>query len=187
MSETAGARKITSEIEAELTRREAAPEGLGSILNEQVLGAHAGEVSRSWKVLSAWRSVNGDAERAHTTGVFVEQPRRAGELPGLVVYVDTKACEVDFRANAEIYLARLDAAGLRFSRITFRQDRRARTKQSAAQTFSPKKEPPRPLPELSAEEEAEVDALVASLPDSLKASVSRAMRMSLRREKQKSS
>ena len=187
MSEATDARKITSEIEAELTRREAAPESLGSILGEQVLGERAGEVSRSWKVLSTWRSVNGDAERAHTTGVFVEQPRRAGELPALVVYVDTKACEVDFRANAEIYLARLDAAGLRFSRITFRQGRRVRAKQGAAQASLSKKTLPRPLPELSAEEEAEVDALLASVPDSLKASVSRAMRMSLRREKQKSS
>ena len=187
MSEEIGARKITSEIEAELTRREAAPESLGSILGEQVLGERAGEVSRSWKVLSTWRSVNGDAERAHTTGVFVEQPRRAGELPALVVYVDTKACEVDFRANAEIYLARLEASGHHFSRITFRQDRRAREKQLAWKVKEPKKTPPQPLPELSSEEEAEVDVLLASLPDSLKASVSRAMRMSLRREKQKSS
>lgn len=182
VSDEAQEHVVVSELEAEAARRERAPESLSALIDERVLGERNGDVGTSWRTLRTWLAVNGSTERAHTTGVFVEPPRVPGAPPALVVYVDTKACEVDFRANAEVYLARLDAAGARFSRVTFRQDRRGRSAVGAARPAASRPSA-RVLPELSEEEETKVAALVANLPKGLRESVSRAMRMSLRREK----
>lgn len=198
MADSAHRHVVTSELEAAAARRAAGPERLGELIGEKVLGERSADVSSAWGAMRAWLSVNGRTERAHTTGVFVEPPRREGALPALVVYVDTKACEVDFRANAEVYLARLDAAGLRFSRVTFRQDRRGRASAAAVprepgstgaapRRVSQVQPAHEALPELTVEEESEVAALVADLPEGLRASVSQAMRMSLRREKRSTS
>ena len=104
MSDEAQEHVVVSELEAEAARRERAPESLSALIDERVLGERNGDVGTSWRTLRTWLAVNGSTERAHTTGVFVEPPRVPGAPPALVVYVDTKACEVDFRANAEVYL-----------------------------------------------------------------------------------
>lgn len=174
----------TSEIEARIRAREERSESVGRVLEAALPGASP-KLARTMGTMRAWLSVNGDLERAHTTGIYVENPRSAGEDPALVVYVDTKACEVDFRANAEVYLARLAAAGMSFSRVTFRQDRRRRPK--SAPLPAKRRAAAPELPALSPEEEAEVAALVADLPEPLRKSASQAMRMSLRWDKQKSS
>ena len=76
----------------------------------------------------AWHSVIGDMERKHTTGVFVGKPKTPGMAPTLCVYVDSRMRMVDFNANREIYLARLQAAGFDYSEVRFLQNKRPRPK-----------------------------------------------------------
>ncbi len=179
--------RARSELEAEALRREAAPTPVADAFDALLSSADAqGRVRSTWNVTRAWYSVNGDYERAHTVGTFVEQPRRAGALPVLVVYVDTKSCEVDFMANREIYLARLEQAGLRFREVRFRQSKRPRAERDGEpRRKAPAAEPP--LPELSAEEERRAEELLASVPETLRQSVSRAVRVSMRAEKRRNS
>ena len=182
------ARAARSEIERETVRRERASESLADLLGDVSAAGDMGEGLRStWNVSRAWFSVNGDYERAHTVGTYVDD-RRSGVDPVLVVYVDSKASEVDRMARREIYPARLATCGLHFSEVRFKLskqrylDRRADAPRPAS---SPRA--PRPLPELTAEEERRVDELCAGLPEQLRDSVSRAMRVSYQAQKQEHS
>ncbi len=182
-------RAARSEIERETVRRERASESLADLLGDVTAVEDMGEGLRStWNVGRAWFSVNGDYERAHTVGTYVDD-RRTGVDPVLVVYVDSKASEVDLMARREIYPARLATCGLRFSEVRFKLskqrylDRRA----DATRPTPGAAEPPRPLPELTAEEERRVDELCAGLPEQLRDSVSRAMRVSYQAQKQEHS
>ena len=107
---------MADELTAALARRESAPAGLSGILSS-MLDARA---DASWRVTRAWHAVNGDIERAHTTGTFVREPRRGEDGPVLVVYVDSRSRATDFAANSEVYVARLANAGLSFSKVEFR-------------------------------------------------------------------
>lgn len=177
---------MSDELAREIRRRENGGKTL-----EQLLG---GEIARidvegtrrnSASAWSAWNAVNGDVERAHTTGVYVGEPRRGASLPELTVYVDSNAYLTDFSANREIYLARLESAGLRFSSISFRRSKSAaKTQDKTARKKAPAKQP---LPELTPEEEAKVTELCASLSERLRESVSQAMRASLRAQKREHS
>lgn len=178
-----------SEIELERRRRESGAQNLSSVL-DAISGARgmSDALRSTWNVSRAWFSVNGDYERAHTVGTFVDD-RRPGADPVLVVYVDSKAVEVDLMARREIYPARLANCGLRVSEVRFRLskqrylDRRDRT---STRPPAPKT-PAAALPALSAQEEAQVDALCSKLPPALRESVSRAMRVSYRAQKQEHS
>ena len=129
--------------------------------------------------------VGGEVRRiAHTTGVHVGEPRRGDRDPELTVYVDSAAYLTDFTANREVYLARLETAGLRFSRISFR---RSRSRGTASQVRAARKADAAPLPELTDAERAEIAQLCASLPESLRDSVSRAMSASKRAQKREHS
>lgn len=76
---------MADELSAERARREAAPAGLSGILSAMF----DERADASWRVTRAWHAVNGDIERAHTTGTFVRDPRRGESGPVLVVYVDS--------------------------------------------------------------------------------------------------
>ena len=143
------------------------------------------KLSENRRAFMAWNKVNGDVERAHTRGMYVTKPRRPGELPSLVVYVDSRMRAVDFSANRDTYLARLAAVGFRYSDLRFQQDKRAVGEKglSPKAESTPKKKPARPLPELTAVERARVDDMCRSLPDGLRQSVSKALSNSMRREK----
>lgn len=158
---------------------------LGGLLSDclESYGAQGGEAALSRRASMAWYSVNGDIERAHTVSVFVRPSPRRGQLPVLFVYVDSRTRAVDFSVNREIYLGRLAMAGLEFSEVRFLEDRCAHAHPSpSASPSSRAQEPPRPLPELSPEEERRVERMCARLPEGLRASVSRAMSISLRRD-----
>lgn len=181
MSDAKPRRSATSEIEAEQRRRDAHTERLSEVLDAVAGSEGMGETLRStWSVGRAWFSVNGDYERAHTVGTFVDK-RRPGVDPVLVVYVDSKAAEVDLMARREIYPARLASRGLHFSEVRFKLskqrylDRRAAVANQGAAAA-----PAAPLPELTPAEAAQVDELCAGLPEHLRDSVSRAMRASYR-------
>ena len=169
----------------EVRRRERGGEGVGSLLGRALdrLGS-TGERDGSSRAWIAWNRVNGDVERAHSTGAYVGAPRRGARDPELVIYVDSHAFLTEFSANREVYLARLETAGLRFSRIEFRLSKRPRATAASAPLPARKTQP---LPELTATEEREVDELCAGLPVALRESVSRAMRVSYRAQKQEHS
>lgn len=169
-----------SEVEAELIRREAAPAPVADVFSSVIgrLDARGGARS-TWSAGRAWYAVNGDIERSHTTGVYVREPKGHEVLPTLIVYVDSRARAVDFTANREIYLARLENAGQRFAEVVFRESKRhvaqtARPARSAA----PAAAPPAPLPD---EALRTIDELCAQVPEPLRDSVSRAMRESWQR------
>ena len=168
------------EISAEVARREAGTSSIADVFSGVVVPpAGAGH-----DVTRAWYAANGDIERAHTTGVHVGEPRRGERDPELTVYVDSAAYLTDFMANREVYLARLETAGLRFSRISFR---RSRSRGTASQVRAARKADAAPLPELTDAERAEIAQLCASLPESLRDSVSRAMSASKRAQKREHS
>lgn len=139
----------------------------------------------------AWFKVNGDIERTHTTGIYVRKPRRAGGLPTLGVYVDSAARAVDFRANREVYLARLAMAGLEFADIKFEKTHRPvgerRADKPATGAAGADGAPEALLPALTAEQEAYVRDSVAKLPEKVRASAYKAMSASLRRQMYNSS
>lgn len=176
---------MSDEMTREVRRRERGGEGVGNLLGRALdqLGS-TGERDGSSRAWIAWNRVNGDVERAHSTGAYVGAPRRGARDPELVIYVDSHAFITDFSANREVYLARLETAGLRFSRIEFRLSKRPRAE--TVPSPSPMRGT-RPLPELDAAEEREVEELCAGLPTTLRESVSRAMRVSYRAQKQEHS
>lgn len=140
----------------------------------------------------AWHSVIGDIERKHTTGVFVGKPKAPGMAPALCVYVDSRMRMVDFNANREIYLARLQTAGFDYSEVRFLQNKRPRPKaDTAAPALTAEKvdkgtvplAASEPLPELSEAERAQIEAQTAGLSPALRESVSKAMAACMRRQR----
>ena len=177
---------MSDELTREVRRREQGPTAVSDALAAAVGGL--GEEGRRGAGASAWiawNRVNGDIERAHSTGVYVGEPRRGAVDPELTVYVDSHSFITDFSANREVYLARLETVGLRFSNISFRLSKTGTRKNSQVRKVSTPQ--PRKLPELSPGEESEVERLTAELPDALRESVSRAMRVSYRAQKQEHS
>lgn len=136
-----------------------------------------GAMSENHVASLAWRAVNGDIERAHTTGVFVKPGRTQGAAPVICVYVDSKARSVDFRANREVYLGRLEAAGKHYSGIEFIVTRYPVKKRKQVQRQAV------PLPELTEAERAECARLAQAAPQALRESVYKAISASFRRDK----
>lgn len=158
-----------------------APQGVGDLMREVVDGHMASRMTDTQRAAAAWYRANGDREHNHTTGVFLKRPRFAGAPPILCVYVDSHAMVTDFGVNKDIYLARLanvgyEVSGIEFlpSRKEYRTPRPTRDKQQA-----PREE----LPSLTQDEQQTIDELVASLPDDLRPSVSKAVSLSVRRNK----
>ena len=177
---------MADELSAERARREAAPAGLSGILSAMF----DERADASWRVTRAWHAVNGDIERAHTTGTFVRDPRRGESGPVLVVYVDSRSRATDFSANSEVYLARLANAGLAFSKVEFRLSKyaprdRAEGSATARPAVTRGKGAATPPPPLSREEAAEIERACAELPSTLRESVSRAMSASYRLQRDK--
>lgn len=182
-------REPTSALEREQRRREQAPSALGELCGaclERI--DRAGAAGSTWSAGRAWHAVNGDIERAHTTGLYVREPRGHETLPTLLVYVDSRARATDFSANREVYLARLANAGLRFADVAFRVSKRPRGEKGAtgAGADGPAahaRTAPQPLPELTAAECARVDELTSALPAALRDAARRAMSATIRAEK----
>ena len=177
---------VSDQIVDEIRLREQNATSAESLMGQVVEGlASAGGHGSQSGVWLAWNRVNGDVERAHTSGVYVGEPRRGGRDPELTVYVDSPSFMTDFSANHEVYLARLESVGLRFSRIEFRLSKRPsmRGEGLPARVVAEK----RTLPNLTPDEENEVEKLCSALPASLRASVSQAMRVSYKTQKQEHS
>lgn len=176
---------MSDELSRAVRLRESGGTGLVELVSGEVdrIGSQGRRDAAAFAWI-AWNEVNGDVERAHTTGVYVGEPRRGARDPELTVYVDSAAYLTDFSANREIYLARLETAGLRFSRISFRRSRGERKKAVTARREDRARPEP---PELDAAERREVGDLCANLPEPLRDSVSRAMSASYRAQKREHS
>ena len=75
-------------------------EGISSLLKGMFSSPEARRsMSANQRAAYVWHNVNGDVERAHTTGVFLKEPHVKGAAPILGVYVDSRMRAVDFRAN----------------------------------------------------------------------------------------
>lgn len=177
---------VESEVLSEERRRSRGARDVGSLLGDALSRVDAegdvGRIASAWRV---WYRVNGIVEREHTQGIYVARPKREGCLPELVVYVDSHAYLTDFSANSEVYLARLDSAGLRFSKVTFRLSKRP-TRTSGRETSYGASE--RTLsPQLSDEELSEIEQRCEGLPQRLRESVSQAMRNSYQSQKREHS
>lgn len=150
------------------------PSSVGELFGQMLDVADSdGRLTQSRRAQIVWARVNGDVERAHTRGVYVAPARRAGEDPVLCVYVDSRARAVDFRANREVYLARLEAAGLRFSDLRVEQSRYAAAPDPAPRTRDVS-DAPEPQP-LTPDERASVDEALARLPEGLRDQAARAV------------
>lgn len=158
------------------------PQPMGELLHEVVDGHMAARMTANQRAAAAWYRANGDRERDHTTGVFLKKARHAGMAPILCVYVDSHAMVTDFGVNKDIYLARLANVGYEVSGIEFIPSR----KEYRAGKRIPRATQPRvaPLPPLTDEEQQTVASLVADLPESLRANVSKAVSLSMQRNKQ---
>ena len=161
-----------SELERDLRRREESPAAMGDVFSS-VIGAldEGGRARSTWSVGRAWYAVNGDIERAHTTGVFVREPAGRQNLFTLVVYVDSRSRATDFNANREVYQARLERVGLHFEEISFLPSNRP----AARTAIRERAAGPAPAPIAPADAE-KIERLTDQVPERLRESVSRAMR-----------
>jgi hypothetical protein len=150
---------------------------LGNLMGDGGLRRAMGKNQRA---AIAWRAANGDIEREHTTGVFVKDARMPGRPPVLGVYVDSRMRAVDFRANREVYLARLSMAGYEFSDIEFLVTKYGKKKPTEKKKESAAQEE---LPQLSASEEQECRDMVSGLSEPLRDKVYKALCLSKRRVK----
>lgn len=161
------------------------PESVSDLMREVVDGRLSKRMTANQRAMRAWYRANGDRERAHTVGVFLKKARVAGAPPVMGVYVDSHAMATDFGVNKDLYLARLANIGCEVSGIEFIPSRHKRATQRVQNATA--EAVPDQLPSLTPLERAEIAALVEDLPEELRASVSKAIELSKRREKQKSS
>lgn len=136
-------------------------------------------LSLTSKAYVKWCEVAGSRAASHTMAVWVND-KNPHKDPELVVYLDTNTLIADYTTNAEIYIDRLLYADFPISKLTFRLSNKVRQTQQSLDSQEEKEEE---LPELSSSELQEIEVLCSNLSPNLKASASRAMELSLRRQK----
>lgn len=164
-----------SELEAAQLKSENNLSTVADVLEQMTgQGSLAAGLGSSWSVSRAWFAVNGNIERAATCGVYLD------DKPGrrtLIVYVDTRGHMVDFNANREIYLARMNAAGWDLSEVRFMQSKRPKA------VVENRSKPAPELPELTPEEDLRAQELAAKAPESMREAILTAIRATMRGEK----
>ena len=160
------------------------PRTAGDVVADLLGGPLGNGLTKSQRVARAWYAVNGDRERAHTTGVWLKEPTRPGADPTLVVRVDSGLLASELATNKDLYLSRLAFRGVRVSNVRFTvggdplpQVRKAKGEAKGGEGALPMRV------DLTHEERARVDRATSGLPEGLRQSVSRAMCASLAREK----
>lgn len=166
-----------------------APAQAGSLVSSYIDGRVLKGASDASRALVTWRRIAGKRAAKHTVAVWLNRPKRGDGLPELVVYLDGNALMQDLTTNAELFVERLAYAGLEVARVRFRLSRKAgqqaqaQSESSAAGTAPAADHAADELPPLTALERARVAAAAANLPDELRPSASKAMELSLRRQK----
>lgn len=163
-------------------RRKPAESRAGDLVRAIFGGKNASALSGAQRAARAWYAVNGDRERAHTTGVWLRKSGAATADPVMVVSVDSGLLAADLGTNKDLYLSRLANRGVRVSDIRFQVGRRT-TEDVARRAKKAESETPSELPPLDEAERAEVERAVSHLPEELRKSASRAMCASLRQNK----
>lgn len=158
------------------------PEPLSQLMS-QLMNEKFNGISKNQQVLSIWMKINGERERLRTVAVYLDE-KDTHTLPRLVVYVDSNACVVDFNASRELYLARLEGAGLKLASVDFRLSRHAKEHRERMEKQG--KTQVEELPDLTDEERKHIEKLVKDLPPKLQASVSKAISSSMRRQRAES-
>ncbi len=141
-----------------------------------------GKLSLNKKIYMLWFAVNGDIEAKHTTGLYLAEPTGYDKYPTLIVYVDKPTFVQEFRTMKHIYLTRLEVKGLILKDIQFVLSKdeyliRKRDRKEVKQVEN------KPLPELSDEEKELIEWQTKDLPDKIRETVSKAMSLSMRRQK----
>ena len=163
-------------------RRKPAETRAGDLVRAIFGDSGSAALSVAQRAAKAWYAVNGDRERAHTTGVWLRKSAVAAADPVMVVSVDSGLLAADLGANKDLYLSRLANRGVRVSDVRFQVGRRM-TDASAARSRKAEDTVAQELPQLSEREREEVERAVAHLPEDVRKSASRAMCASLRQEK----
>lgn len=144
-------------------------------------------LSAAARAARVWYAANGDRERTHTTGVWIQKPGRPCTDPVLVVALDSNLLAQELGTNKDLYLARLALHGLAVSDIRFVPGRRTGGPEHRATSMRggarQRGASPSPAPELTPAERQRVERACEGLPDGLRQSASRAMCASLRRSK----
>ncbi len=141
-----------------------------------------GKLSVTKKTYMLWFAVNGDIEAKHTTGLYLAEPTGYDKYPTLIVYVDKPTFVQEFRTMKHIYLTRLEVKGLILKDIQFVLSKDEYTPRKRIKKQLDKREE-KPLPELSEEEKELVQWQTKDLPESIRETVSKAMSLSMRRQK----
>lgn len=134
--------------------------------------------SLSQRAHDAWMQANGDIERRHTVGTYLRQDD--GDLPTLVVYIDSRAMMQDFMTNRLLYLDRLAAFGMDLKGIDFRPSKYRVNGRPGGPMEN--EEERQTLPEATPEEIERVRRMTEALPESLRDAASEAVISSIRRE-----
>ena len=163
-------------------RRKPAETRAGDLVRAIFGGQNAAALSAAQRAARAWYAVNGDRERAHTTGVWLRKSGVAAADPVMVVSVDSGLLAADLGTNKDLYLSRLANRGVRVSDIRFQVGRR-KTEANGRRTEKAARQSDCTLPPLDDREREEVEHAVSRLPEELRKSASRAMCASLRQEK----
>ena len=163
-------------------RRRPAETRAGDLVRAIFGGQNATALSAAQRAARAWYAVNGDRERAHTTGVWLRKAGAATADPVMVVSVDSGLLAADLGTNKDLYLSRLANCGVRVSNIRFQVGRRV-TDAAASRKGRAARKVEEELPPLDEHEREEVERAVAHLPEEVRKSASRAMCASLRQEK----
>lgn len=166
-----------------------APAQAGSLVSSYIDGRVLKGASDASRALVTWRRIAGKRAAKHTVAVWLNRPKKGDGLPELLVYLDGNALMQDLTTNAELFVERLAYAGLGVARVRFRLSRKAgqqaqaQPEAPAAGTAPAADHAVCELPPLTALECARVATAVANLPDELRPSASKAMELSLRRQK----
>lgn len=159
------------------------PKTVASAVSALVDGNLLAGASAASLALTTWKRVAGRRAAKHTVAVWLSEPKGRANLPDLVVYLDGHALMVDLTTNAELYVDRLAHAGLEVGHVRFKLSKKAgqpREESPSKPSVHPA-EPP--LPPLTPMERAHVTAATNNLPPEIRENASKAMEMSLRRAK----
>lgn len=161
------------------------PMAVGSAVSAFVDKRLLAGASAASLALSTWRRVAGRRAAKHTVAVWLSEPRGRTNLPDLVVYLDGNALMVDLTTNAELYVDRLAHAGLEVGHVRFKLSKKAGQPREVRATSGPTHRTAPELPLLTAYERARVAEATGKLPPKIRENASKAMEMSLRRAKLK--
>ncbi len=161
------------------------PQEVGALVSSFVDKNLMAGASAASLALTTWKRVAGRRAAKHTVAVWLSEPRGRAALPDLIVYLDGHALMVDLTTNAELYVDRLAHAGLEVGHVRFKLSKKAGQRREEPPEQREGRSVEAELPPLTPLERAHVEAATMHLSPKIRANASKAMEMSLRRAKLK--